>query len=64
MRMAPYAQRLIEAKDRREKETWSKQVARAQIQAENKRRRELYQLGVSNRRHERLCVKSLKQVNL
>ena len=60
---ASHAQRLIEAKDRKAKEKWEKQAARAQRIAKNKRKRELHELGVLHRRLERLRVKSLKQVD-
>ena len=58
-----HAQRLIDAKDRKAKEKWEKQAARAQRIAKNKRKRELHELGVLHRRLERLRVKSLKQVD-
>jgi hypothetical protein len=60
---ASHAQRLIDAKDRKAKEKWEKQAARAQRIAKNKRKRELHELGVLHRRLERLRVKSLKQVD-
>ena len=60
---ASYAQGLIDARDRKAKEKWEKQTARAQRIAKNKRKRELHGLGVLHRRLERLRVKSLKQVN-
>src|SRR3981081_713143 len=61
--MLLHAQRLIDAKDRKTKEKWKKQAARAQRIAKNKRKRELHESGVLHRRLERLRVKSLKQVD-
>jgi hypothetical protein len=55
-----YTHALIEAKDRKEKVKWEKQAVRAQRIAKNKRKRELYKLGVLYRRLKRLRVKSLK----
>ena len=60
---APYAQSLIEMRDLKDKLKWDKQKARAQRIADNKRKRELYHLGVLHRRLERLRVKSLRQVD-
>ena len=60
---APYAQGLIEERDRKAKEKWSKQAARVERIARNKGKRELHELGVLHRRLERLRVISLKQVD-
>lgn len=54
---------MIEERDRKAKEKWSKQAARVERIARNKGKRELHELGVLHRRLERLRVKSLKQVD-
>ena len=60
---ALYAQSLIEMRDLKDKLKWDKQKARAQRIADNKRKRELYHLGVLHCRLERLRVKRLRQVD-